>query len=243
MHSGPSSNRSSEILIFSCGEGSRVITESDSTVPTSTIVRLVGLILLIGVAGCSLGRGAPPPQHFVLGGEAALDGTRIERADLGEVSVGLRRLQIASYLETPFIVVRRGDQELTFSEFNRWGESLDAGISRAVAGYLNQLATFETVNIAPWPARTEHDYLIELSILRFEGVAPIQGVASGGSAHLRAEWQILRPGEPAVLSRGTTELRSDAWEVGDYHELVGKLNQGLQRLSEDLLGGLLNLEG
>ena len=46
--------------------------------------------------------------------------------DLGDIAVGMRRLQLAAYLESPSVVVRRGDraQELDLSEFHRWSEPL-----------------------------------------------------------------------------------------------------------------------
>ena len=204
--------------------------------PSAAVVRGFALLAL---GGCSLGHGAPAPQHFILGGEgAAASASSPSRPGLAAMSVGLRRLQVASYLGSPFIVVRRGDQEVTLSEFNRWGEPLAAGIGRAVAGYLKGAAPFVAVDVAPWPAGTEHDYLIELNILRFEGVAPADRSGSGGEVHILAEWQILRPGDRAVITRGTSEFRQGGWEVGDHAALVDLLNAGLRSLAEDLVTSL-----
>lgn len=202
----------------------------------------LGVLALLALGGCSLGRGAPAPQHFVLGGEAAEEGAPAPRPELGGMAVGVRRLQLASYLGSPFIVVRRGNQQITFSEFNRWGEPLDAGISRAVAGYLAAGAPFESVNVAPWPARTEHDYLIELNVLRFEGVAPADPLATAGEVHILTEWQILRPDDAVVVARGTSDFRRAGWEVGDHGALVALLNTGLRELSAELMTSLAMLE-
>ena len=197
-----------------------------------------GVIALLTLGGCSLGRGAPPPQHFVLGGGAASQEAPMPRPELTGMSVGVRRLQLASYLGTPFIVVRRGNQEITFSEFNRWGEPLSDGISRAIAGYLSAGAPFEAVHVAPWPARTEHDYLIELNVQRFEGVAPADPAANAGEAHILIEWQILRPGDTVVVARGTSDFREGGWEIGDHAGLVARLNNGLRALAAELMTNL-----
>jgi uncharacterized lipoprotein YmbA len=201
-----------------------------------------GILAVLALGGCSLGRGAPPPQHFVLGGEAAAESAPTSRPELGGVAVGVRRLRLASYLGSNFIVVRRGN-EMTVSEFNRWGEPLDAGISRAVAGYLTAGAPFAAVNVAPWPARTEHDYLIELNVLRFEGVAPADPLATAGAVHILTEWQILRPGDAVVVTRGTSDFRQAGWVVGDHGGLVELLNTGLRALSADLMTGVAAIEG
>ncbi|MQA91522.1 MAG: hypothetical protein GEU90_15070 [Gemmatimonas sp.] len=202
---------------------------------------VVGALALLAIGGCSLGRGAAAPQHFLLGGETAGEGASAPRPELDGMSVGVRRLQLTSYLDTPFIVVRRGGEEMTLSEFNRWGEPLDAGINRAVAGYLTAAAPFEAVDAAPWPARTEHDYLIELNVLRFEGVAPADPLATAGEVHILTQWQVLRPADAVVVTRGTSDFRQAGWVVGDHAALVALLNSGLRALSADLLTSLATL--
>lgn len=206
------------------------------------VTSLLGFYGLLLLTGCSLNRGAPPAQHFVLGG-----GRFPERAAepwaLGEVAIGMRRLRLAPYLESNSVVVRRGDraQELSLSEFHRWSEPLGDGINRAVAGYLTAGAPFSVVDVAPWPARAEHNYVIELHVLRFEGVAPDDPAATEGEAHLLATWAIVRPTDGEVLARGTTDYQKAGWRVGDYAGLVALLDAGVYALSGDLMSSLESL--
>ncbi|MEX2583731.1 MAG: PqiC family protein [Gemmatimonadota bacterium] len=202
---------------------------------------VLGALVFLAIGGCSLGRGAPAPQHFVLGGEATVEGASAPLPELEGMTIGIRRLQLASYLGTPFIVVRRGDQAMTFAEFDRWGEPLAEGINRAVAGYLRDGAAFAAVDVAPWPPRTDHDFLIELNVLRFEGVAPAGPGATAGEVHVLAEWQILRPGDSGIAARGTSDFRQGGWEVGDHASLVGLMNTGLRALAVDLMTRLATL--
>lgn len=202
--------------------------------------RLIVLCALAGLAGCSLSHGEPPQRHYVLGGNR-VQGSEAPRPGLAGLTVGVRRLQLASYLESPSIAVRRGPQEITFAEFHRWGEPLPGGISRAVAGYLTAGAPFRAVDVAPWPLREKYDHLIQLHVSRFEGVAPADPAATGGEAHLLATWEIIRQRDGEVLARGTTDYRKDGWRVGDYAGLVALLDAGLHVLSNDLMTSLEKL--
>jgi uncharacterized lipoprotein YmbA len=205
-----------------------------------TIRRILPLVL-IGLTGCfSLARNAPTPRHFVLGGAGPRADETVSR-DPDRITVGVRRLQLAPYLATPFVVVRRGSNQITFSEFQRWGEDLGVGINRTVAGYLAGRAPFADLDMAPWPVGTPHDYLIQLSVSRFEGVAPEALSAVEGEANVLATWEIVaQNGE--VMARGTTDYREPGWKVGDYAGLVTLLDTGLDVLANDLATRLEELE-
>lgn len=204
-------------------------------------IRLLLPCTLIALAGCfSLGRDEPPQRHYVLGGTAVdQEGPRPE--SLAGLTVGLRRMQLAEYLETPFIVVRQGPHEIRLSEFNRWGEDLARGVNRAVAGYLTGRGPIGRVDVVPWPPHATHDYLIQLHLLRFEGLAPEASPTSEGEAHVLVEWEIVAPADGAVLSQGQTDVRTGGWEVGDYGELVTLLDAGLEELSNDLMAALVGV--
>lgn len=208
---------------------------------TMRAVCLISLAGLLGLTGCvSLGRVEPAQRHYVLGGERRQE-NGVSVGDLAGLTVGVRRLRLASYLEAPFIVVRQGPNQITYSEFNRWGEQLAGGINRSVAGYLADRSAFRAVDVAPWPVRERYDYLIQLHVERFEGVAPEDSAAVAGEVHLLATWEIIRQQDGAVLARGITDYRERGWRVGDYEGLVGLLDAGLNVLSADLASSLASL--
>lgn len=210
------------------------------TIATRSMLSLA----LIALTGCfGLNRGAPSQLHFVLGSGRSPAGAE-GMGRTGEapgVSVGLRALRLAEYLESPLIVVRRGPHRIELSEFHRWGETLDQGINRSVAGYMAGQGAFRRVDHAPWPTRSEQDYVIQLEILRFEGAAPDGPAVTGGEALLLARWEILRGGDGALLARGTTEYHGPGWVLGDYEGLVGLLETGLGELAHDLVAALAGL--
>jgi len=228
-------------------------------VPTLTGTRMIRLLLfatLLPLAGCfSLSRNAPPPLHYVLGpagtpGQAS-PGADPQDAAPGASFVGVRPARLADYLASPFIVVRRGAHQVEFSEYHRWGEDLGRAINRSVALRLAAGPPPRRVEAAPWPAGTSPDRVIQLHVLRFEGVvgatstgAPEPGgrtpIPEGalGEAHLLATWEVLRPMDGAVLARGTTEVREGGWAVGDFDGLVRFLDRALDILADDLVRGL-----
>lgn len=212
---------------------------------TMKTIRLTLLLIFAALTGCfSLGREEPPQRHYVLGG-SRLQEAGAPAGRLAGLAIGLRQLRLAEYLESPLLVVRQGPHQIRFSEFHRWGEDLGGGVNRAVAGYLADRAPFEGIDVVPWSPRAEHDYLIQLHLLRFEGLAPEEPAATEGAlalegeAHLLATWEIILPEDGSVLARGTTDYRMPGWQVGDYGGLVTLLDTGLDVLAGDLVAGLV----
>jgi hypothetical protein len=137
-------------------------------------------------------------------------------------------------------VVRSGHHRIGFSQFDRWGEGLASGVNRAVAGHMLAQAPQLRVEVAPWPEGVQPDFLIQLHLTRFEGVAPEDPGASEGEAHLRAAWEILRRQDGARVGHGTTEVRESGWTIGDFDGLVTLLETGLVTLAHDLVAALEN---
>ena len=205
------------------------------------VIRLLCLCALAGSTGCvHLNRGEPSQRHFVLGGGTPEIGATTPSPEIAGVTLGVRRLELASYLSTPFMVVRRGPNQIGFSEFNRWGEPLEEGINRVVARTLVSRG-FQGAAVAPWPAGARYDFVIQLEVVRFEGVAPEEPESVEGAVHLLATWEILRQEDGAVLARGTTDHEASGWTVGDYAGLVTLLDAGVDDLSDDLAASLEKL--
>jgi uncharacterized lipoprotein YmbA len=201
----------------------------------------VTALLLVSLPGCfSLGRDSPPLEVYVIGGASSPEHAAPMPGVAG-MAIGVRRLDLAPYLATPAIAVRRGTHGIVTSDFHRWGEDPGEGINRAVARHLAAVAPFRAVDVAPWPVRSRYDYLVQLRVTRFEGVAPAEPSATEGAVHVRATWEVIRQQDETVLARGLTEYREDGWSVGDYAALVALLDQGLAVLARDVASAIESL--
>lgn len=193
--------------------------------------RILFPLAVLALSGCfKLSRNPPPVQHYVLSG--ARTPIAAAQSDSARLTVGLRRLDLAPYLATASVVVRRGTHGIETSEFHRWGEDLGEGINHTVAGHLVNVAPVKRVNIAPWAARSHHDYLVQLYVTRFEGAADSSATTAG--AHVVTSWDIIRPLDGALLVRGSSEYREGRFAAGDYSALVAQLNLGLARVASDI---------
>ena len=99
---------------------------------------LVGLLMLgmgLALAGCVrlLEPRQSDIQYYVLGTPDANIET-MQQHDTTHIALGLRRVRIADYLDSPALVTRRGAHAIRFAEFHRWGEDLARAINRTVAG-------------------------------------------------------------------------------------------------------------
>jgi len=191
------------------------------------------LLAMLALPGCfSLSRDSPPRQHYVLGSVLPAPEAAAPPVDAG--LVGLRTPALADYLATPFMVIRRGNHRVEFDEFHRWGEDLPRGFSRALASHLSSRMPAQRVLVVPWPTGTHPEHLLQVQLLRFEGVAPDGAPGGTGSAHLVATWEILGSAGAVVLARGTTEVLDDGWVVGDFDALVQMLDAGIGTLAGEI---------
>ncbi len=161
--------------------------------------------------------------------------------DTTGVTVGLRRARLASYLDASRIVTRRGPNAIQFSEFHRWGEDLDQAINRVAALNLEQEEGVRTVEVVPWPEGARFDYVVQLHVLRFEGVGPApdseadDGPSSlEGHAQMVVRWTIFGGDREQILAQGITRHRKDGWRVTNYADLAAKLDTSLAVLARDI---------
>lgn len=162
-------------------------------------------------------------------------------ADTTGLSVGLRQPRLAPYLDAVRIVTRRGPHRLSFAEFHRWGENLDRGISRTVARGLEARSGVHAVESTPWPKGATFDYIVELDVLRFEGVGPPPDPDADddapppeGHSQMTVQWTVRSPEDDTVLVRENTRYRTEGWRVGNYEALVEHLGRGLNVLVDEV---------
>ncbi|WP_103019719.1 PqiC family protein [Salinibacter altiplanensis] len=218
----------------------------------SVFLRRLGLGVLamglvgLAVAGCVrlLEPRTSDATYHLLDGASSPDTVSAEGSspDTTGLRIGLRTPRLASYLDETRIVTRHDANTIEFSEFHRWGEDLDQGIGRSVARALEARPGVRSVEMVPWPRGATFDYLLQLHVLRFEGVGPRppgpdaddQASPPEGHVRTRVRWTILDPADETMLARDRTEHRTADWPVTDYRALTTRLGASLGVLADSI---------
>ena len=198
---------------------------------------LAGLPLslsLLLLAGCNV---VPPAQSdytrfYVLSSPSlpaaapAANGLRL----------GLHSIDLAEYLHTRSIIVRQGANELSPDDFNRWAESLDAGIMRVLRTSLVAAPNVGRVFAQPFPLDSDRDYDITVTVLHCEGVR--SGI-SGNTAHFSAIVEITSGGpNPKVVAHLNFAAPDSPWNGRDYAELAARLSEAASGLASEIVAAL-----
>ncbi|MEM9226699.1 MAG: PqiC family protein [Verrucomicrobiota bacterium] len=127
------------------------------------LLGLTGLLL----AGCSIGGKSTPSRFYVLSpSEEVTPQASFEGAP---PPVGVSRIMIPGYLDRPQMVTSVAPNELKYSEFNRWGEPLQQGITETMRRNLIVHLGTDKVSAFPWMQEFPRDYNIQLVFQNFEG--------------------------------------------------------------------------
>ncbi len=133
---------------------------------------VTGLLL----TACSLPQAQPDPTRFYVLSTSAVS-TPVTPAANAPV-IHLRPIELASYIKAKPLIVRRGDNEIEFREFARWGEPLELGIARVLREELLARGVASAVLAGGLRAvDTTYNYELVVRVMACEGVG-------GGSGEL-----------------------------------------------------------
>lgn len=189
----------------------------------------VGAAALVLSACSFLPKAAPDPTRFyVLGGAEAEPAVAPVRDGL---TVGLRAVRVAPYLDGKSMVVRSGENEIAYRDYARWAEPLAAGVGRKLALGLLEAERVGRVFAHPFPLDVVRDVDVVVAVSRAEGRVAADGRAT---VSFVARFEIVgapeseRAGE--VLWRETFVAPETAWKDGDHAALARGLGEAAAAL-------------
>ncbi|MGO8920185.1 MAG: membrane integrity-associated transporter subunit PqiC [Stellaceae bacterium] len=190
------------------------------TPATASPRRLVagfGLLLLVG---CGT---TPSPRLFTLAPRSETPARQLS------ATVGVKRVEIAKYLDRPQIVAYSDAYELKLSEFTLWGEGLGDMTTRVLAENLSERLTGSQVYVAAGPLDGQAaEITLEVSIDRFEP-------DPAGVVVLAGQWVAHREGHD-------DQLRSEQIRVtpasGDATGQVAAMSDALGQFADRIAAGL-----
>ena len=145
----------------------------------------------------------------------------------------LRDVELASYLRTRPLIVRRGENEIEFRDFALWGEPLDLGIARVLREELLAQGTAGAV-VTSTARRTQENASVELSIR----VLACEGVSNGAVA-FRAVWELATTeAKPTTMGRGDYRAVDLRWDGKNEASLAAQLSQAVAGLAGEISAAL-----
>jgi uncharacterized lipoprotein YmbA len=191
---------------------------------------LAGLLVLAG--GCAVtGEGTTQPTSFYV--LRTIDSTAEENARPAGTegfSVGVGPVQLAAYLKRPHIVTIGTGNEVRLSDFDRWAEPLEDGITRVLSENLSLLlGTNRVVSHSP-RSLMDPKVTVAVKVVRLDG-------SLGGDVLLSARWSLIdRKSDKVLLTRRSTYRHTV--EGGDYGALVAAKNRALEDLCREIAAAI-----
>jgi uncharacterized protein len=188
---------------------------------------------LLAISGCSIPipqAEKDPTRYYVLGPTTTATATS-SQSDAPVLH--LRSVELASYLGSRPLIVRRGDNEIEFREFARWGESLDAGITRVLREDLIARGAVRAVLASGARRETAApDFNLSVRVLACEGEA-------GGGVAFRAVWELARAGESSgTVASGDFRATGLRWDGKNEGSLAAALSQAVAGLAGEIANAL-----
>ncbi|MSU66476.1 MAG: hypothetical protein EXS38_10315 [Opitutus sp.] len=193
------------------------------------------VLLLLAVAGfwsmtgCSLPPAQPDPTRFYVLSARAAAGQPVA----GGAAIHLSQIEVASYLKARPLIVRRGDNEIEFREYARWGEALELGVARILREELLAQGVASAV-LAPGlrAATLAFDYELTVRVLACEGGAD-------QSVRFRAAWELATTGaKAAVAAQGDYVAAGLRWDVKNEASLAAELSRAVTGLAGEIAAGV-----
>jgi uncharacterized lipoprotein YmbA len=189
------------------------------------IIALFSTLLLMACAG----EPPPPETRYLLRAETPLKTARVE----APVSIGLRSVQVATYLTQPGLVIETGAHQMRAARYQLWSEPLAEGLLRFLRAEISNALGYDVS--ADAVQRKQWDYAVEVRVDQLHGTLT-------GDALLSASWRVTRGGNADEMGKfrftRLAPLARDGYaalveaEIGLLGQLASAIADSLRELVE-----------
>lgn len=184
-------------------------------------------VAALGWTGCiNLEPSVDKTRYFVLShAEAGASPQQVKASD-DSLGVGVGPVGLPSFFRN-HMVVRMNNNELKYLRNYQWAERLDKGIQRVIAVRLRQDLQTENVLLDSWQ-RGEVQYEVYVTFPRLE-------VTQSGEVTMEALWQVLPPGDSALIHAQNSIFQKQGQPPETNPEsTVGLFSEGLEKIAADI---------
>jgi uncharacterized protein len=186
---------------------------------------------LVTISGCSLPQAQPDPTRFYLLSTETAPSAPPSTAVIPTLHI--REIELASYLRSRPLIIRRGENEIEFREFALWGEPLELGVARVLREDLLARGAARAVVLSS--ARKEQgngDLNLSVRVLACEG-------AANGEVVFRAVWEVASTGAGSTMvARGDYRAADLRWDGKSEASLAAQLSQAIAGLADEVAAAL-----
>jgi uncharacterized lipoprotein YmbA len=184
------------------------------------------------LAGCT--SSTPPVRFYTLAAlPQAPDSTPASAPAAPAFTVAVRPVMLPDILERPQIVIRTGENTVSVSEFQRWAGTLRKDFARVLMENLELQLKDERAAVAPDDAALNPDFLVTVSVNRFDG-------RPAGAVQLSAVWSVKHLQRANLSATRTSSIREPV--AGDgYEGLVSALSGSVAELSREIAAQIIRL--
>ncbi len=201
--------------------------------PNGAVITLLLAAVAVFLCGCGLTTPRQDPSRFfVLSSVVDMPAD----AELDGPAIAVGRIDMPAYTDRPQIVTRKGTNELHFSEYNRWAESLTESFSRALGQNLGALLKTDRVTTHPWLRSFYRDYEIFVSVLAFEAYP------ERGSVSLTARWRIKSTQQDVGIIGESMINLSEPLSSDGYAGIVEAWDRAIGALSGEIAAAITAAE-
>lgn len=196
---------------------------------SSLRVSLLLAATLVCAAGCNVipAPQADPTRFYVLASPSAAPSSEVKLK-----RINLRPVEVASYLRSRPLVVRRGDNEVQFRDFARWGEPLEQGIGRVLRDALLASGAAGSISVASSRVgRVAGEPDLMVNVQACEGSAD-------GSVRVEAAWELLTGVDGSVVARGNFKATGLKWDGRNEAGIAAAVSQGIVALAGEITAAL-----
>lgn len=178
--------------------------------------------------GCGFGGKSKPANFYILSGLPEST-PPVQPAGTSQATLGVGQVKIPNFLDRPQIVILVAENQIKLSEFNRWGESFQSGLTRVlrenVAVYLGE----NDVTAFPWLRAYPNDYVVHVVVLAFEAAPYREEVL------LRVMYRITDPKQTNTYLSKEARFSVPLTATGErYEPIVEAMSQAVALLAKDI---------
>jgi uncharacterized lipoprotein YmbA len=193
----------------------------------------MGAVFVLALSGCISVPNSPSPRFYML--QSVNENEVSKKVNITpDVLIGIGPVKIPEYQDRPQIVTLGKDNMLEFAQFDRWGESLDLGLTRLIGEDLTAMLPGAKVTLYPWNSAIAVKYQVVVEIIRFDN-------RLDKDMFLVAQWQIIDAQNAKTVDIKRSEFRQPIMPQ-NYSGLAKTLSAACASLSGEIAEALAKLE-